>query len=179
MGPERRKAIQDAIARLADGDRAAMPQLVGELWPVLLAFAQRGLRDRQDAEDVAQEVFLRICSRVSEFDRTRDALSWAFGIATFEVMTQRRRLQRRRESFSVSGVADGGGAFASMEEHALQAELRVVLTEALGELSLDERAQLGLDDTVSVGAAPPALRKRRQRALDRLRVVWRRIYGEP
>ncbi|HEX2877888.1 MAG TPA: sigma-70 family RNA polymerase sigma factor, partial [Polyangiaceae bacterium] len=126
---------------MADGDRSAVPVLVAELWPVLLAFAQRGLRDRQDAEDVAQEVFFRICSRVSEFDRTRDALSWAFGIATFEVMTQRRRVQRRRESFELPDNAHALGESTSVEDDAIRAELRAVLTEALGHLSAEELGQ--------------------------------------
>jgi RNA polymerase sigma-70 factor (ECF subfamily) len=179
MVPERRKSINDAILQLADGDRSAMPWLVAELWPVLLSFAQRGLRGRQDAEDVAQEVFLRICSRISEFDRTRDGLSWAFGIAAFEVMTQRRRLQRRRETFSASGTPDDDGFIPSIEDEVIQGELRAVLADALGELSDDDLAQLRLDDAAPAGAATPAMRKRRQRAVERLRLVWRRLYGEP
>ena len=132
MVPERRKSIGDAIVRLADGDRSAMPKLAAELWPVLLAFAQRGLRDPQDAEDVAQEVFVRICSRISEFDPTRDGVSWAFGIAAFEIMTQRRRLQRRRENFSASGVAEVKDVIPSVEDEVIIGELRAVLTAQRG-----------------------------------------------
>jgi len=178
MLPERRKAIQQAVLALADGDRGAMPALVAELWPVLLAFAKRGLGDRPDAEDVAQEVLLRVCSRVSEFDRSRDALSWVFGIATFEIMTQRRRLLRRRESFSHSGFPEGCGASASLEDDAIRAELKAVLAEALGELSAADLSELGFGPQTP-GAKAPAVRKRRQRALERLRLAWRRIYGEP
>ena len=96
MDPERRTAIQQAMLRLADGDRAAMPGLVEQLWPVLLSYAERGLGEAHGAEDVAQEVLFRISSRISEFDHTRDPLSWAFGIATFEIMTQRKRRQSER-----------------------------------------------------------------------------------
>jgi RNA polymerase sigma-70 factor (ECF subfamily) len=180
MLPERRKSINDAILRLADGDRSAMPRLVAELWPVLLSFAQRGLRDREDAEDVAQEVFFRICSRISEFDRTRDGLSWAFGIAAFEVMTQRRRIQRRRETFSPSGTPDEEGGFTpSIEDEVIHGELRLVLADALGELSEYDLSQLRLHEAAPLGGATPAMRKRRQRAVERLRIVWRRLYGEP
>ena len=178
MIPGRRKAIQDGLLRLADGDRSAMPELVRELWPVLLSFAQRGLRDRHDAEDVAQEVLLRICSRISEFDRTRDALSWAFGIATFEIMTQRRRVQRRKESFSIADLPDAAATSASVEEEALRAELLAILHEVFSELSAQDLAQLTLDSATTNGAASPATRKRRQRALGRLRLAWRKIYGE-
>jgi hypothetical protein len=94
-------------------------------------------------------------------------------------MTQRRRLQRRRETFSPSGTPDALGSSASAEDEALRTELRAVLTEALGRLSPEDLARLGLDETEPAGAATPAMRKQRQRALDRLRIVWRKIYGEP
>lgn len=178
MDPERRKAIQDAIVRLADGDRSAMPMLVTHLWPVLLTFAERGLGDPQTAEDVAQEVLFRISSRISEFDRARDAVSWAFGIATFEILTQRKRTRRRRETFTDTGLAEAAETTASTEETAIQAEVQLALVEALGQLSPDDLGQLDLDSGQRLGAATPAMRKRRQRALERLRIIWRRIYGE-
>jgi RNA polymerase sigma-70 factor (ECF subfamily) len=178
MDPERRKAIQDAILRLADGDRSAMPTLVTHLWPVLLTFAERGLGDPQTAEDVAQEVLFRISSRISEFDRDRDGVSWAFGIATFEILTQRKRIRRRRETFTDTGLAEATEVTVSTEEIAIQAEVQLALVEALGELSPDDLSQLGLDSGHRLGAATSAMRKRRQRALERLRIIWRRIYGE-
>jgi len=179
MDPQRRKAIQDAIVRLADGDRVAMASLVEQLWPVLLSYAERGLRDTQTAEDVAQEVLFRISSRISEFDRTRDPLSWAFGIATFEIMTQRKRRQRRRETLVGTTMPDSAEAAHSLEESVIQAEVHAALSEALGQLSHEDCEQLGLLGPTRSGPATPAMRKRRQRALDRLRTIWRSIYGQP
>jgi RNA polymerase sigma-70 factor (ECF subfamily) len=179
MIPERRAAIHEAICRLADGERSGMAQLVTELWPVLLEFARRGVPE-QDAEDIAQEVFLRICARIAEFDRTRDGLSWAFGIASYAILTHRRRTQRRRESLGAPELEALSAPGSSQEELAIQRELRAALRAVLGEVSDDDLAHLGL-----VAKGPPAnvsdaaLRKRRQRALDRLRMMWRRLYGEP
>ena len=79
MDPTRRKAIYDAMVRLSDGDRSAFQTLLDDLWPVILAFTRRGVGHEQDAEDVAQEVFLRICSRISDFARgpmNRKAWPW-------------------------------------------------------------------------------------------------------
>jgi RNA polymerase sigma-70 factor, ECF subfamily len=179
MNPERRTAIQQAILRLADGDRTAMPGLVEHLWPVLLSYAERGLRDPQGAEDVAQEVLFRISSRISELDRTRDPLAWAFGIATFEIMTQRKRRQRRRETLLGGTVPEHEASAQSAEEAAMQAEVQAALTEAIGQLSPDDLAHLGLLEPAKTSPATPAMRKRRQRALDRLRTIWRNIYGQP
>jgi RNA polymerase sigma-70 factor (ECF subfamily) len=179
MDAVRRKAIHDAMVRLADGDRSAMNLLVSELWPVLLAFAQRGLGHEQDAEDVAQEVFLRICSRISDFETTRDGLSWAFGIASYEIMTQRKRRGRRRELSGSHGTELRLDPGASQEDILIRTELAEAMTYVVGAMSDEDRASLGIDGH-AVGELPRAtLRKRRQRALDRLRVAWRKLYGEP
>lgn len=179
MDPIRRKAIQSAILRLADGERAAMPGLVEELWPVLLSYAERGLRDHQAAEDVAQEVLFRISSRISELDRARDPLSWAFGIATFEIMSQRKRRHRRRETLTAEHPQEPTAAVQSVEDAAIQAELHAALTDALGRLSPEDLEHLGLSEAAPSGPVAPAKRKRKQRALERLRTIWRSIYGQP
>lgn len=181
MDPGRRKLIHDALARLADGDRSAMGPLVAELWPVILAFAERGLPGSADAEDVAQEVFLKICSRISDFERERDGVSWAFAIASYEIMTVRRRRQRRRETASVFDPAVELRAHdaPSQEEVAILAELNALVLAAAGTLSERDRRLLGLVEGAGDGASQATLRKRKQRALDRLRAVWRRFHGEP
>lgn len=176
----RRKIIHEAVLRLSDGDRSAFPSLLEEVWPIILAFAQRGLRHQADAEDVAQEVFVRVCSRISEFDRTQDGLSWIFGIAGYEIMTHRRRLQRRKESSYGPDIMAHAAQTSSQEESLLQRELMDVLAQAVGALSDDDRHALGFDSNPVANDIPGATRrKRRQRALGRLRVLWRKIYGEP
>jgi len=166
------------MLRLADGDRSAISPLVEQLWPVLLSYAERGLRDAQAAEDVAQEVLFRISSRISELDRTRDPLSWAFGIATFELMSQRKRRKRRRETFLGDALPSAPEAVESGEDAVIHAELHAALADALGHLSAQDVEQLGLRDAAPAGPATPAMRKRRQRALDRLRTIWRNLYGQ-
>jgi RNA polymerase sigma-70 factor (ECF subfamily) len=178
MDAVRRKTIHDAMVRLADGDRSAMSVLVNELWPVVLQFAQRGLQHEQDAEDVAQEVFLRICSRISDFDRQRDGLSWAFGIANYEIMTVRKRRKRRRELSGDGELAARADTRASQEEAAIQSELTEAIALAFGQLSDDDRVSLGLGVSALTGVPFATVRKRRQRALDRLRNVWRKRHGD-
>jgi RNA polymerase sigma-70 factor (ECF subfamily) len=182
MTPERRKTINEAIERLADGDRSAMPVLVAELWPVLVAFAQRGLWPFPDAEDVAQEVLLAICAKISRFDRARDGVSWAFGIAAFEIMTERKRRLRRRESAPEATLDDRFHEAPSAEEQLIERELLVALEQALGTLGPVDLGLLGRGvGGAGFGYSPPsaAQRKRRQRALDRLRAIWRKLHGEP
>lgn len=176
MDATRRTAIHEAMVRLADGDRSAFDVLLDALWPVILAFAQRGVGRSADAEDVAQEVFYRICARIADFDRSRDGLSWAFGIASYEIRTHRRRLSRRREvEGDTSEHLDGS---ASQEEQLAARELALALEQAVGALTREDRVALGLEEGPGE-AAGATLRKRKQRALDRLRAIWRQIHGEP
>jgi RNA polymerase sigma-70 factor (ECF subfamily) len=179
METVRRKAIHDAMVRLSDGDRSAFDVLLDELWPVILSFARRGVGDTADAEDIAQEVFLKICSRIADFDRRRDGLSWAFGIGSYEILTHRKRARRRREVHDETALAhevdEAAGADAVLE----QRELALAFEQAVGALTEDDRLNLGLMPLAPAGAGSPAHRKRKQRALERLRSIWRQIYGEP
>jgi RNA polymerase sigma-70 factor (ECF subfamily) len=187
MAPADRASIHDAMVRLADGDRSAFTVLLDRLWPVLLAFARRALDNDQDSEDIAQQVFVRICSRIADFDRSRDGLSWAFGIAQYEIMTLRRSRQRRRETSDEASLRHRADLHPTPEERLIDGDLLHALSVALGELSESDRLVLrarsptGTGADIDVAAVPSraTVRKRRQRALARLRILWRRLYGEP
>ena len=83
------------LVRIADGDAAAVRALVGRKLPRLTGLAQRMLGDAAEAEDVAQEAFLRVW---------RQAPKWRPGQARFDTWLHRvalnlcyDRLRRRRE----------------------------------------------------------------------------------
>ena len=113
----------------------------------------------------------------AHFDRERDGLSWAFGIASYEIMTHRRRLQRRREVFDEASVAGQLDRSVSQDEQLIAREIALAFEQAVGTLTEEDRISLGLMGGTSE-AAGATLRKRKQRALDRLRGLWRQIYGE-
>jgi RNA polymerase sigma-70 factor (ECF subfamily) len=164
------------MVRLADGDREAFAFVFEELWPALLAFARSAMPGDPDAEDLAQQALLKVFSRISEFDTDRDGVAWAFGIAANEVRTQRKRLQRRREvGDALDTVPDRA---CSPEQVVLDDDLSRALSAALGELSASDRAVLApSDEHQMTGPVDAAGRKRRQRALDRLRAIWSRLYA--
>lgn len=178
MDLARRTAVSATLARLADGDRSAFDALMTELWPVVLAFAKRTLRKVADAEDVAQEVFIKVASRIADYDRSRDGLTWVYAIATFEIRTQLRRLQRRREVPALPENAEPADPMPTHIDLMIDEEMTTVLTDALGELTDADRALLGIgegrEDETLAGAT---IRKRRQRALTKLRSVWSKLYG--
>jgi RNA polymerase sigma-70 factor (ECF subfamily) len=86
---------QELVARVARGDPAAVQALVARKLPRMLALARRMLGDAAEAEDVAQEVFLRAW---------RQAPAWKTGQGRFDTWMHRvalnlcyDRLRRRRE----------------------------------------------------------------------------------
>jgi RNA polymerase sigma factor (sigma-70 family) len=170
-----RATIQELMVRLHDGDRTAFPPLADALWPVVLAFAQSAGGPGVEPDDIAQEVFLRLCTRMAEFDPRRDAVSWIYGIARYEVMTHRKRRQRRREvdEPALAFVADPAG---SAEDRLVHQDLVVRLTGLVGQLTEADKLALGLDEAGGTAGGATA-RKRKQRALDRLRELWRSLHG--
>ena len=86
---------QDLVVRVGRGDPAAVQALVARKLPRMLALAQRMLGDAGEAEDVAQEVFVRAW---------KQAPTWRPGAARFDTWMHRvalnlcyDRLRRRRE----------------------------------------------------------------------------------
>jgi RNA polymerase sigma-70 factor (ECF subfamily) len=174
-----RQALQQAMARLSDGERDAFPAVFAALWPVLRAFAARALRDGPLAEDAAQAALLRVFARASEFDASRDALAWALGVAAWEVRTLRRRAERRREHVDKEEAALALAAHGPTPEEALsERQLAIAAAELLGTLRPADAETLA---AMARGERPPiaaaSFRKRVERALSRLRAAWRARHG--
>lgn len=170
MSREDRARISELLTRCADGDRSAFDPLFDALWPILLAFAQKGLPEA-DAEDAAQEALVKVFGQLGDFDRARDATAWALTIVGFEVLSVRRRRLRRREDAAPTDAL--ASPAPTPEDDALRSELVRVLEAHLGAVSIVERAAL-----VRAMSGEPAVgetaRKQRWRAVDRLRALWRR-----
>ncbi len=86
----------DDVRRIGAGDAAAAASLVRRRSPKILALARRMLNDSAEAEDVTQEVFLRVWTH---------AANWQPAGAKFETWLHRvavnlclDRLRRRRET---------------------------------------------------------------------------------
>jgi RNA polymerase sigma-70 factor (ECF subfamily) len=174
-----RRRLQDDLARLGAGDRAAFHPVFAALLPLLRRFAGRGL-PAADAEDAAQEALVKIFFRASEFDPTRDALSWALGVAAYEIKTTRRRRDRRREVDGEQVRLDGWHDPApSPEGAAIAADLDAALDAALDALSPADADTLRAFARKEhpVGVAPATFRKRVERGLARLRDQWRSTHG--
>jgi DNA-directed RNA polymerase specialized sigma24 family protein len=180
LGPARQE-VQELMARLGDGDRAAFAPLYALLWPALRAFCRRGLGHDADGDDAAQQALVNVFSRADEFDAGRDALTWAFGIAAWECRSARRRAGRRGErglAGATETLADPG---VPVDDELIRRELLRSATELLGRLRADDVATIVAalegDPDGRAGIAPATFRKRLERALGRWRAAWRSKHG--
>ena len=173
MHPRARARLQRALAELAAGDRRAFDDVYAVAWPVLQSLAGRLLGDRAEAQDVAQRALLKLFSNASRFDPTRDALPWVLTFAVNEVRSVRAR-QRRRP---LESLVEPACSEFSPESQVMDADLIGAVQAVAGTLTREDRVALGLEDGRPAPGAPATLRKRKQRALHRLRTAWRRIHG--
>src|SRR4051812_21586122 len=74
--------LSPLMGRIAAGDRAALRQLYGATSAKLFGVALRILSDREEAEDVLQEVYVTIWRRADRFDAGRaSVMTWISTIA--------------------------------------------------------------------------------------------------
>lgn len=69
------------MARVAGGDRRAFARLVQRHEPHVLNLIHRSLGDRAQAQDVAQEVFLRVWRAAKEYEPKAKFTTWVYRIA--------------------------------------------------------------------------------------------------
>ena len=177
IDPEARRNLNALMARLAEGDRSAFDGAYALLWPALLGFCRRALVP-SDAEDAAQLALLKIFDRASTFQRDKDALTWAITIAAWEARTIRKRhLRSKSTSFEPEELVS---PTADPEKSLVARQLMEAAREVLGSLSDDDQATLAATfaEEKPAGVSGPAFRKRRERAVARLKEAWRRIHGD-
>ncbi|MEM9702713.1 MAG: sigma-70 family RNA polymerase sigma factor [Planctomycetota bacterium] len=103
------RSPSDALAvAAAGGDAAAWSDLVHALSPRLIGFLRaRGLRPAE-AEDVAQDAWVRVLDRFDSYDRDRPFRPWLFQIAVNLAAdrgrSDARRVAREQERAATEGV---------------------------------------------------------------------------
>lgn len=171
--------LKQFMTRLADGDRAAFSLLHLEIKPRVYAVCRAMLQNDQDAQDALQHVMEKLFARASVYDRTRPVLPWVLGIAAWECRAYRQKRKRRHES-ALPDDDDVCFATDELDEKLTRAELQRLAGRALQTLSAADQEVLTAtfwDEAVVAGVAGATVRKRRERAIDRLRASFRRLYG--
>jgi RNA polymerase sigma-70 factor, ECF subfamily len=81
---EQLRTLDDAavVTAFLDGEERAFAELVERYQTRLLNFIYRTIGDREKAEDLVQEVFIRVYRHLHRFDRTKKFSTWIYTIAS-------------------------------------------------------------------------------------------------
>lgn len=175
------------MRRVAAADAAACRELVDRELPGLLAFAFRLLGDRAEAEDIAQDGFMRLWQTAPRWKPKAKVRTWLRRV-TYNACID--RLRRRRPQVDAENIPLVDPARNPAEEaHAAQVEAAVAA--ALAELPERQRAAIALAHydgfgnqetadilSVSVEAVESLLARGRRALRQRLESLYREL-GEP
>ncbi len=184
MTGDRAAVTDEALARLAaNGDRAAYSTLVERYRGLAFSTAYAMLGNPDDAEDIAQEAFVRAYRTLPGFDPQRTWAAWIMSIVRNQCRDAVRRRKVRSAHASVElerdeVPTDGADAIpeATLLETERLGELReavaglpdhlrapVVLHYAYGKTYREIASGLGLPESTVVGRLAAAMRILRRR----------------
>ncbi len=105
-----RLRLSDALARVADGDRASLRTVYDLTSAKLFGVCLRICQDREVAEDILQDVYIKVWSRAGRFDAERASpVTWLCAIARNTAIDWRRATKGPAllPEEAAAGVADG------------------------------------------------------------------------
>jgi RNA polymerase sigma-70 factor (ECF subfamily) len=130
---ERSQELSRLLARAGVGDRAAFATLYERTSSHLFAVVLRINRDRAQAEDILQEVYVNVWRAASSFDAAQSQpLTWLTSIARNRAIDSLRRGQTQPQLRTVSPALDGSESDDDVYD--------TVADEAPGPLDLLSRA---------------------------------------
>src|SRR5512140_2818775 len=94
------------MARVAEEEERAFPELVRRYQGRVTNLVARVLNDRECADDLAQEVFVRVYVHRRNYRHGAKFSTWLFTIAANLAKNEIRRRVRRRNWFSLDALSD-------------------------------------------------------------------------
>jgi RNA polymerase sigma factor (sigma-70 family) len=168
----------ELVARARRGDHAAYAQLVAEHQDVAFRAAYLISGGAAEAEDAAQEGFVKAFRALGRFREGAPFRPWLLTIVTNEARNRRRAAGRRANLVLRVEEAEPVGSARSAEDEAISRVERDELLRALERLRpadreiVSYRYLLGLDEAETaqaLGCARGTVKSRLSRALERLR----------
>jgi RNA polymerase sigma-70 factor, ECF subfamily len=151
-------ALAELVARCMEGDQRAWHTLVTSQHKRVYAICYRFTNDATDAEDITQDVFLKVYRNLASFDGTKGSFqTWITTLARNLLVDNYRRtkLDRVTDSMDISLSSDEDGPTLSdrladtrpnQEERYSGLELKATIQQALAKLSPELREAVILRD---------------------------------
>lgn len=177
---------EDCMIRLQAGDDAALAPLMQRWEAPVKRFVFRLIGNAAEADDLAQEVFVRVYQKRASYRRGAKFSTWCFAIAANQAKN-RLRWWKRRPALSLEAWTDAGGEVADpagvpAADEAVRRERIAAVQAAVAALPFDLRTALVLFEyegqsmaeiAEALGCTPKAVENRLYRARQQLRQALR------
>lgn len=174
---------RDVLEGVTRRDPDALARFFDAAFPYVYNLALRLTGDQHAAEDVAQEVFLKVHRAADRLDPARHPRPWITTITYNAVRDVARRRSTRPETpIDAADIGERSPAAGNPEDDLVRREREQLLDRALGELDTESRAVVILHDFGGhsheeiagiIDASHAAVRKRYSRALQRMAEIIR------
>ena len=95
------------VAALRDGDEDAFTSLVADYQTAIYNLAWRLVRDREDARDIAQEVFLKAYRQIPKIEGDLHLWAWLYRVTVNACLDHLRAGSRRPVAMETAAGGDG------------------------------------------------------------------------
>ena len=140
----------ELVALAQKGSEKAYRELLGRYQRPVFSLVYRMLRDREQAEDLAQETFVRVFNNIGRYDPKYKFSSWIFKIATNLTIDHIRKKE-------VATVSIDGSRYAVTADE-IEASTITVASDDENPEELLEAKELGESIEGAIGALRPEYR---------------------
>jgi RNA polymerase sigma factor (sigma-70 family) len=130
------EAIEALIRRCLRGDEAAWETIVRHYWRKVFNVAYKFVGKHDEAEDLTQEIFLKIFKSLDTFDRRANFQTWLISVSRNLCIDHYRSVRKERETIDrdvdaseLTPISKEVGAIALLEQQDRVALLRQALAE--------------------------------------------------
>jgi len=123
MPPEPPDVIESLIQRCLKGDQLAWEQIVRQYWRKVFNVAYKFVGKHDEAEDLTQDIFLKIFKSLDTFDRRANFQTWLISISRNLCIDHYRSVRKERETIDrdvdagdLMPAASEAGAVAALEQ---------------------------------------------------------------
>lgn len=120
---------QELVALYARGQEHAFDVLIGRYLQPIYRFLLRIVREKELAEDLTQETFVRAWKKFSHFDQARSFKAWLFAIARYAAFDALKKKQPLRFSELARADTSEEGLEATLTDERLSPEEELVIQE--------------------------------------------------
>ena len=132
------------LKAIADRDEAALAQLYDRYRTILFGLLMRILNNREEAEDVLQEVFLQVWRKAADFDENRGRpFTWLVTLGRSRGIDRLRTLAAR-ERVAEAGARAVTEEISDAATDAFKSEQRGLVSDALAKLPDEQKRPIML-----------------------------------